>query len=184
MEIWKEQVDNVIYHEVGHWVAAKILNFEVGGIYLKWGCGEKGYYLPNAMTNTIYKPSLRGMDEIVDYLKKRSIVAAAGLVCQCAILSTEPRKALEMYSTEDFAKIREFSIIIQGINNPEGLSDEELKQAPLDYQNWCMTEAQKIIASSMRKIEHISKSILKESPPNIPEIALTPEQLTKWFDFN
>lgn len=67
----KRQIKEVVYHELGHWIVAREVGFDIGKIVIE--LIDKRGYLPNhrASSEAFPSPSLKQVDDIKRYIIDR-----------------------------------------------------------------------------------------------------------------
>ncbi|HEJ9486079.1 TPA: hypothetical protein SMM93_001469 [Proteus mirabilis] len=150
----KRQIKEVVYHELGHWVVAREVGFDVGSIFIKL-IDEVGY-LPNhrGVSHAYPSPSLKQIEDVKRYIVDRGAVASAGVACQIHFLGGDEREVFDRFGEGDLMKIEELSLIYRGIIHPNETNTELEKEQRHEYIILVWETALKIIADKEDALKH------------------------------
>jgi hypothetical protein len=126
----RKKID-ILRHEAGHLVVAKLLGFETGEIRFS----EK-----DAGAGITLVPDLRDIEAVKQYVARRVVVLYAGVAAEALRGATiDQQQALADFSSEvgmnDFAKIRELLLLLAGIECGDGNRQELLDKYVEEYAN-------------------------------------------------
>jgi hypothetical protein len=126
----RKKID-ILRHEAGHLVIAKLLSFETGNVRLT----EK-----DAGSEITLVPDLRDIPEIKGYIGRRVVVLYAGAAAEALRGTTiDQEQALKDFSSEvgmnDFAKIRELLLLLAGIERGDTDRQTLLDRYVEEYAN-------------------------------------------------
>jgi len=113
-----EYTIDVIKHEVGHWVVAKILGFKTGDITIQITHNGK-LFGHEASANIRPEPEISNITDISSYLENRICILFAGVISQAIgktdISETSAADLLLADGASDYAKVTELVFICMGI---------------------------------------------------------------------
>ena len=172
--------EHVIRHEVGHWVVAKLLGFQVGEIKIHIKQNHLGIY-HEAHSHIDLHPVLKSLNDVEQFLLSRVSILWAGVMFQT---ESDKRKIEDILATDgvsDNNKLRELCYIIRGIRFPDDTSQEnELEQIQSIYDE-CWGNAALIHNENEDAINalvgEINNKVINSNHPYI----FTPETLESWF---
>ncbi|WP_316187966.1 MULTISPECIES: hypothetical protein [unclassified Bradyrhizobium] len=122
---------DILRHEAGHLVIAKLLGFETGEIRF----GQK-----DAGAGITLVPDLRDIEAIKQYVARRVVVLYAGVAAEALRgVTIDQQQALKDFSSEvgmnDFAKIRELLLLLAGLESEDDDRQKLLDKYVEQYAN-------------------------------------------------
>nr|WP_306804820.1 hypothetical protein [Providencia sp. PROV195] len=181
MKVWEEQIKNCIYHEVGHWIVAKCLDFETASISLELEIKDKVLQVKNARTHILYHPSLPSLSNVMKYILERSTVGLSGIMCQHILLNVDIKKAIEVFGSEDYEKAQELSLIYRGVKYPndQSYTSENKQRGELILE--AFTLSNEIINKKIDEIKIVSECIWHEINNAEGKFDFSSSQLDGWY---
>jgi hypothetical protein len=161
----KEEMQSVIMHELGHWVVARELGYNVGGIEIIFH-NIGGRCNHNAHANILAQPSLPRIDDVYKYALDRISILYAGAASQkfrSKNLAREVEKLSENDAADDFSKLNEFVIIARGIAFKDQIHDESETEQKLKICDECWQKTMEILDRMYSKIEIASDIMLQRA---------------------
>lgn len=173
----------VIRHEVGHWVVAKVLGYEVGEIAIRINQVAQ-FSSHNAHAHIDLHPSLRSINEIEQFLIDRISILWAGMFYQSTIDNRRIETIRDTDGANDYSKLRELCFILRGIRYPENDSrDTELEQMK-NIADECWSKAKEIINTNNIACERLSKRISQRVTESNVRFEFNFDKLREWFDMD
>lgn len=144
---FKERRNSLIKHELGHWLTARHLGFDVGGITLRIDLAidrrsNKPFFGHHGTAHIDPTPIFKDLNEVETYLINRLTVLYAGVAAQVMDLedATEDltTKLLNTDGASDLRVIQELMPIIQGIRSrhPTDRETRANDAQPIMHEVW------------------------------------------------
>jgi hypothetical protein len=155
MKAPKQKSEDYVRHEVGHLVAAKVLNLPTGKIVLKASQAEAEITLNPRLPDTL---------TAIDFIRRRVQVLYAGALAQ----SLENGRArpqianefLDSTANNDHAKVRELVRIVVAMEHP-GASDNEFATKLLEAGEELYVAARDIVEQQSAVIEAVTEEFMR-----------------------
>ncbi|HHN8403003.1 TPA: hypothetical protein ACRRXZ_001517 [Morganella morganii] len=178
-EIEKE---NVICHELGHWLVAKSVGFDVGDISIEF-INEPGFKSGHE-ANALYfpSPSLKTLDDVKEYLIDRGAAASAGVACQHLLFNCEKNATFSEYAEGDLMKVMEHSITFRGIVYPNetGLSFETKQRN--EYYQITWSKAVEILKEQLNTLKIVVSKMQQITKEDNKKYLFTKSEIENLFD--
>lgn len=177
----KRQIKEVVCHELGHWVVAREVGFNVGSIFIKL-INEVGY-LPNhnGVSCAYPSPSLKQIEDVKRYIIDRGAVASAGVACQIHFFGGDEREVFDRFGEGDRMKIEELSLIYRGIMHPNETNAELEREQRHEYIILVWETALKIIADKEDELNHAASALSNLIKKDNMEYEFNVDKLSELF---
>lgn len=130
--------NNLVHHEVGHWIVARALGFEVGEIEIRISNTMLERYYASGSAHIHLHPRLDSLNSIEDYLRKRIAVKCAGVTAQMSVDTRDVDTIWENDAADDRSNCDELIFVLRGIRFPEdNNADSEISQKRSIYSEVC-----------------------------------------------
>jgi len=125
---FKETLIKVLRHELGHWLIARQLGFDVGDIEIEIikideKKGGANQYTHSGSSKVFLEPTIKTFSDLHNYLDQRIQVLYAGVLAQTHgqnLNNEELANAIALDAQGDQDKIEELSILVRGwIREPD-----------------------------------------------------------------
>lgn len=162
LEELREQARPVACHEAGHYIVARVLGFETGGIHV----GASPFGTRGKSEIFLHGP-IKSVDDVVDYARRRTQVVLAGVMAEHFtaddIDETAAREALTTTATDDWTKARENLRTVCSILHPN--AGQQLG-ALLEHEAVeLMNKAAALVRAERPLIETLAARLLLEFHP-------------------
>ncbi|WP_454722582.1 hypothetical protein [Delftia acidovorans] len=173
---------NLAYHEAGHWIVARHLDFKVGEISLTVNMykteRDKKYFEGYGSSHVDPEPVISSLAQVEKYLLERMAVLIAGVSAQMIV---EKKRTLDevwqICGSDDQGKLNELSFILRGIRFKNDISSD----TELSHRNQLISEAdelvKKILTDKMQILEKIAKWMASQVKNLGKKYAFTKEDL-------
>lgn len=176
---YRKKICRIGQHEVGHYIAARVLGFKTGPITLTMFDLSGGHH---ATAEIILCCSLKGSQEIDSYLERRAIVLYAGALAESLNNGNiDYDYAIEAVKTggavRDADKVRELVQLLRSIRYPDTTTEEEV-QAELDkleFDIW--NKAAEIVMADQEIIVGLGQRIAGDVKATNQKVALSAQEL-------
>lgn len=173
----------VCFHEAGHWIVARHLNFKIGEvrITIKKDGGNFGH---SGSARIFPRLESNSNQSIEKYLRDRIAVLFAGVISQTLSIKNNStntaRNLLESDGADDYKTINELFYILRGVCYPgetEYLNEEQI----LQLQKECWEYSDKIVQSLKSDISKLAHKMAKEVISVNKEYIFEHRTLTSWL---
>lgn len=175
---------DVIKHEVGHWVVAKLLGFKTGEIRIEIisNCSSMGHF---AAATIRPEPDLNSLDSLLRYIENRACILFAGVISQVLDKpdknETTAATLLDTDGADDKGKVKDLLFIARGIR----FSGSIQESTELDHINILQAEywkkANELVINNEETILFISKKIAQIVSSRNKCYVFRDEELNTWF---
>ncbi len=166
---FKETLMKVLKHELGHWLVARHLGFDVGDIEItirKLEEKNKGanQYVQDGSSRVIPKPMIKTLDDLREYLDKRIQVLYAGVLAQIHGQKLTTEKVGEVIALDapgDQKTIEELAILVQGWIREIDTDQTMLNDKTNDFITACWDKSQSCVAELYPKLEKMAEQMAR-----------------------
>ncbi|RUO34094.1 hypothetical protein [Aliidiomarina soli] len=159
----RKQLQKIGQHEVAHYIVARILGFEVGGISLKITHIHDGHEAGSIIK--LYG-GLSDISDVSTYLENRIIVLYAGVLGESIengeVNNTYALEELHKGGKSDFDKVRELLQVLNNIKYPNAHNEDDANKN-LDFINNCLwNKAAKLVGEEHAIITGLGSRLASE----------------------
>lgn len=180
-----EYRNGVIRHELGHWVVARSLGFDVGGITIRILGGSHGSLGHQGSAQLFPMPALSTLEDVLQYTEDRIAILYAGVATQAMFEKDIDAAGIEtMMATDgmgDRSNIQELLHIARAIAHPvTRTSGNELEQTK-EILERCWVRANEILEAHRTRISGMANRLRKQVVACDVEYAFTAAELDEWW---
>lgn len=174
----RSHIKRIGQHEVGHYIVARILGFQVGDISLTITDLVGGHIAGSEIELAM---GLTTVESIIDYLENRVIVLYAGALAESLTKGRIDNEAAESIRLDggknDNDKARELIRLIRNIRFSDAQTEDEIKKG-LDYiHNELWNKATNIVANDHKIIEGLGSRLASEITHTRKKFTLTTKEI-------
>ncbi|SDP92860.1 Peptidase family M41 [Rhodoferax sp. OV413] len=173
----------VCFHEAGHWVVARNLDFKVGEVRIK--IIKDGENIGHYGSSKIFPRLNSNPTQFIEkYLKNRIAVLFAGVIAQTLTITNKDANTAEGLlrtdGSDDYKTITELLFILRGVCHPDEAEELDDTQI-LKLQKECWEHSDKIIQSMRGDIEALAHKMANEIACINKEYIFNHNKLTGWL---
>lgn len=178
--------EKVIRHEIGHWLSARELGFEVGDINLNILENQVGFGHEGSAT---IKPchNIEGIEDLKIYVENRIAILLSGVLSQVMsedeteVNSSMVEELLDSDGADDNSKIIELSHILRGsIYKGDMNSDNEIEQLA-EIMEICWKKSCDVLSKKKELIDYLLNQISIEITSTNKEYTFNNSKIEEWI---
>ncbi|MCO7524861.1 hypothetical protein NJH54_10080 [Pseudomonas asiatica] len=176
----RDQARKVAQHEMGHYVMARVMGFVTDGVSIEI---RHNGHLGGATVQL--SESLRSLDDVSSYLKRRVLVLYAGAMAETLHPAHIPKSGVDqemavkilnegLGAEQDYAKAREAILLLRNIEHPGTLEEGDVQQElnELAQSLWDRTvEVVELLESTIVGVAGALTERLHSAGPREPYVA-------------
>jgi hypothetical protein len=180
-----EYRSRVIRHELGHWIVARMLGFDVGGISIEILAGSHGSLGHQGSAKLFPLPAFSTLEDVLRYTEDRIAILFAGVAAQAMFETGIDAAGIDaLMATDgsvDRSNIQELLHIARAIAHPGSRTRDNEPEQINAIGERCWRRACEMLETHRTRISAMATHLRKETVARNVEYTFTAEQLDAWW---